>query len=455
MVKKQLYLLYLIQFFKQAAMWIAVVEIPIYMAQKDAIGGMSLSHTHKGLVFFSWIFFQNITNIIFGQFADRLSLRKSLWVAQLFLIIGYSIIALADSYYFFMSSVLFLGIGTGMFDLCTESTFAYYSDKKTSHKIWSNFILFINLAVIFSTILLIYLEKISYQVVFFGSVFLIIFNIPLIYFLKEKEHIEEKSHISVLDSFKELILNKRLTYLILIMSGFTLIYIQFYEMLPNYIFDWVDTSDIVKTLNLPNFMVKETSDGRMLSYQIIYLLSALLVILFVKPLASLFKNYNKINSLIIALILVVLGSLLISSSQLSIFLLFGLLVYTFGEMLARPKFQEVVSDLASKRKESQYLSFLHISYAIGYMIGALSGGIVYDNFGEKAKLAQVELVNKFGINSTIESAFITLSQKLNMSSQETTTYLFNNYNPLNAWLPFVGILIFCIILLYIYKRKFN
>ena len=89
------------------------------------------------------------------------------------------------------------------------------------------------------------------------------------------------------------------------------------------------------------------------------------------------------------------------------------------------------------------------------MIGALSGGIVYDNFGEKAKLAQVELLDKFGINSSIESAFATLSQKLNMSSIETTTYLFNNYNPLNAWLPFVGILIMCIILLYIYKRKFN
>ena len=435
-------------------MWIAVVEIPIYMSQKDVIGGMTLSHTHKGMFFFSWIFFQNITNIIFGMYADKLSLKKSLFAANLFLILGYLIIVFAGNYLFFMSSVLFLGIGTAMFDLCTEGSFAYYSEKENSHKIWSNFILFINLAVVFSTIILIYLENISYQAVFISSVVFILCNLPLIYFLKEKERRNDTS-ISSISSLLELIKNKKLVYLTLIMSGFTLIYIQFYEMLPNYIFDWVDTSDIVKFFNLPDFMVSETSNGRMLSYQIIYLFSALLVIFFVRPFSNIFKNTNKINALIISLTLVALSCLIISSSQLSEFLFIGIIVYTFGEMLARPKFQETISSLSPKNRESQYLSFLHISYAIGYMIGTLSGGIIYDNFGEKAKLAQIELVNRFGINESLENSFNALTTKLNLPANELTQYLFNTYNPLLAWLPFVGILCVCIILLYFYNRKFN
>lgn len=456
MKKKQIYLLYLIQFFKQAAMWIAVVEIPVYLAQKDAIGGMSVSHTQKGLVFFFWVFFQNITNIIFGLYADKISLKKSLIISHLFLALGYFIIVIADSYYFFISSVVFLGIGTGMFKLCVEGSLAYYSDENTSHKVWSNFILFINVAVILSTLLLIYLEKISYQVTFLASVVLILCNIPLIFMLVDKEkYTENKSKISALLSFKELLLNKKLTYLILIMTGFTLIYIQFYEMLPNYIFDWINTSNVVTALNLPDFMTSQTSNGRMLSYQIIYLLTSVLVILFINPISHLLRNYNKFNSLIFAMILVALGCLSISFSQLALFLFIGLTVYTFGEMIVRPKFQEVVSDLSPKKRESQYLSFLHISYALGYMIGALSGGLVYDNFGEKARLAQIELESKFGITESIENAFLTLSDKLNITPQETTDLLFNNYNPLNAWLPFIGILIISIILLYFYKKKFN
>jgi len=454
MNKKQIYLLYLIQFFKQAAMWIAVVEIPVYLAQKDAAGGLLWSHTQKGMVFFSWVFFQNITNIIFGMYADRISLRKSLIISQLFLALGYSIVAIAQSYYLFMSSVIFLGIGTGMFKLCVEGGLAYYSDKNTSHKIWSNFILFINVAIIIATILLIYLEKISYQVTFFASVFLVLCNIPLIFLLNEK-NVDENIKVNPFESFKELLLNKKLSYLILIMSGFTLIYIQFYEMLPNYIFDWIDTSGLVTSLNLPDYMTTITSSGRMLSYQIIYLLTSVLVILFINPISHLLRNNNKLNSLIFAMILVSIGCLSISFSQLALFLFLGLTVYTFGEMIVRPKFQEIVTDLSPKKRESQYLSFLHISYALGYMIGALSGGIVYDTFGEKAKLAQIELQSKFGITESIENAFLTLSQKLNLTPQETTDLLFNNYNPLNAWLPFIGILIICIILLFIYKKRFN
>lgn len=451
----QVKLLLFIQFFMQAALWIAIIELPIYLSQDDVAGSLMWSHTQKGFIFFVWVFFQNITAIIYGSFADKYGIKKSLYLSQALLIIGYLSISTADNYYLFLLSVSLLGIGSGIFKPSLEGCLSFYSKNNNSHKIWSNFILFINIAVICSTILLVYLEKISYQVTFIASAVILLCNLPLIYFLKEKIQFGDViNKTGIIDSIKLAISDKKMINLVFIMSGFTVIYINFYEMLPNYIMDWVDTSDIVRVFALPEFMTTQTEGGIMLSYQMIYFLNPILVILLVKVLSNYTHKFKNVTALISGLILVCFGCFLGGLTQLSFILILAIIIYTVGEMIVRPKFQEIMSEMSPANKESQYISFLHLSYAIGYMSGAISGGVIYDNFGEKVHLAQKALQEEFGMIVDTKLAMQELSLKLNLDYTETTTYLFNNYNPFYSWLPFIAILSISILLLARYNKKY-
>lgn len=451
----QVKLLLFIQFFMQAALWIVMIELPIYLSQDDASGSLLWSHTQKGFIFFTWVFIQNITNIIFGAYADKFGVKKSLYLSQSLLVIGYLSISFASEYYLFLISVSILGVGFGIFKPSLEGCLSFYSKNNNSHKIWSSFLLFINIAVISSTILIVYLEKISYQAAFIGSAIIILFNFPLIYFLKERMQFGDVIiQPSIITSFKTAFADKRMIYLVLIMSGFTIMYINFYQMLPNYIYDWVDTSDLVAFLSLPQFMTTTTESGVMLSYQMIYFINPFLVIIFIKLISNYTHKYHNITALTIGLILVCVGCFLVGLTQLSIILLLAIIIYTSGEMIVRPKFQEIISEMSPVNKESQYISFLHISYAVGYMSGSLSGGMIYDKFGEKAHLAQKALQAEFGVNVESKTAMLELSQKLGMTFSETTTYLFNNYNPFYSWLPFIFILSISIISLVFYNKKY-
>ena len=55
----------------------------------------------------------------------------------------------------------------------------------------------------------------------------------------------------------------RLLAFILIMSGFWLMFMQLFDMLPNFIVDWVDSRSIVTALNVPHAVTSETPRGRM------------------------------------------------------------------------------------------------------------------------------------------------------------------------------------------------
>ncbi len=456
MKDNQIRLLLFIQFFMYAALWIAVIELPVYISQKDVEGSLMWSHTYKGLIFVVWVFFQNVTAIIYGSYAEKVGIKKSLYISQIILISGYLLIPYSTNFLMFLISVTVLGVGSGIFKPSLEGYLAFHSKNNQSHKIWSSYIQYINIAVITSTILIVYLEKISYEITFLSSAVIILINIPLIYNLKERKQVGEvilKSGVK--ESIKLALSDKRMLQLVFIMTGFTVVYINFYEMLPNYIVDWVDTSDIVIWLSLPEFMTKTTETGVMLSYQMIFMLNAFLVIVLVKFVGNYTSKFNKVNILIIGLILILVGCFFSGISQLSLILILGIIVYSIGEMIVRPKFQEIISKMSPDYKESQYISFLYISYALGYMFGALTGGILYDNLGEKSHLAQKALLLEFNIESNHKDALSILSNKLELTHLETTNYLFSNYTPFISWIPFLIILFISILFLIRYNKKYN
>lgn len=430
---------------KQAALWITILQLPVYIAQED-MGGLAFSHIYKGLVLFIWVLFQNIASVTFGGFADKIGRKKSLFLSHFLMIFGYSVIAYASDPIFFIIGIILLGVGSGIFKPILEGSIASELNELNSSKGWSFYIIAINIGVIWSTLLIDPLRSNGWSWIFFGSAVILFIDIFLLLFIQKsnsKYHSE-----SVLKNFKEAFKKKELWRVVFIMSGFTAIYMQFYEMLPNYFLDWTDTRSIAKAL--PDYFSFERNSERYLSYEWIFWLNPILVVLTIIPITNIIKNYSAYTSLSIGMILVILGISLIAFTQFGWLVVIGVCIYTFGELIVRPKFFEYVSSLSDNKNKSLYMSFVNLSYAIGYLFSAITGGFIYEYFGEKSAMAE-----QFNIpnSSTIDSfaKFIAYSGE---SYSQATKNFWDKYDPWVVWLPFLFLgLISLIFLISQNKRK--
>jgi hypothetical protein len=117
-----------------------------------------------------------------------------------------------------------------------------------------------------------FLRELGWEYLFMGSAGIYIVAILLSKLLKFRE-VETVEGIAIQDVVKGVIkvMQKNYTFIFLTsMAGFAVIYMQFYETLPNFIYDWSDTSNIVNTLSLPEFFLMDTWAGKGIAFEWLY-----------------------------------------------------------------------------------------------------------------------------------------------------------------------------------------
>jgi dipeptide/tripeptide permease len=111
-----------------------------------------------------------------------------------------------------------------------------------------------------------------------------------------------------------------------------------------------------------------TSQGIQISYEWIYNLNPITIIIFILIVARLTAKIEITNSLIIGLILTIVGFGLSGTTREGKILLLGVIIYTFGEMIFNMKILELITKIAPERKKSSYFGILNISYTFGLCI---------------------------------------------------------------------------------------
>ena len=443
---------------EKLAYWCVLLQLPIYIAQKDIPGGLHWEQTIKGIIFFWWALVQNIVPVFSGGFADKFSHKKTMLISVVIIAIGYLILATQKSFYPFLFGTIILGLGSGMFKPALQGSVARAIDNTKSKTGWAVYFMLLNLAVFFGPPLSKILKEISWEMVFIGSAVIVLLNLIILLFLKENNKIvqQEIQQYPVLKNIFTNLLKPRVGLFVIIMSGFTIIYMQFYETLPNFIYDWTDTSGLASTLHLPKFMLMETARGTMISYEWLYNLNSGLVFLGVVLVSWWFSKIQRNYALLIGIFFAGCGLFLSGATYYGSLTVAGIIVYTFGEMLTNPKFAEQMSILAGKSEKAMYMSYLNISLAIGLGGGSLLGGWLFKHYAEKATLAVNYLHAHYGIkNISSVDAFGKLSELTKMNVNDLSLLLWKEYQPWLVWLPFFAIGIISCVSLYFYSRKFR
>lgn len=185
----------------------------------------------------------------------------------------------------------------------------------------------------------------------------------------------------------------RLPIFLAIMSCFWLMMYQLWDLHPNFITDWVDSSGAALWLktNLDLFWEYGDRGNLQVPQQILLNLNAGLIIILIIPISWVASRMRTLSAMLIGMSVATVGVLISGLTPVVWFLLLGIVFFSLGEMWTGPKKNEYLGLIAPPGKKGLYLGYVNIPIGVGVGFGSLIAGIVYDGYGEKATLALKEL----------------------------------------------------------------
>jgi len=432
------------------------VVIPIYIAQADEIGGLHFTQTQKGDIFFWWALVQTGVPVFSGGIADRYGYKRTIFFSILIKACGYLLMATQRSYYPFMFGCLVLAFGTAIFKPGLQGTMSQTLTKKNSGTGWGIFYMLVNIGGFLGPPLAHYLYGISWPTVFYGCAIIVSLNLLMLltYPAVTSGGDLKGGVLRIAKRTLRNLIRPRLLAFILIMSGFWLMFMQLFDMLPNFIVDWVDSSSIVNALHLGSAFTTQTARGTMVTQEWLINADAGLIILLVVWISWMVKGMRRVHSIFWGITIASLGLVTAGLTMSGWICLLGIVVFAIGEMLASPKLNEYLGVIAPDGEKALYMGYANMPTAIGWAWGSKLAGRIYDTMGDKANLALRYLSEHQGITTGVsrEEATAKLGEVLNMNAAQTTALLWTTYGPYRVWFPFAGIGIASAIAIFFYAR---
>jgi len=302
-----------------------------------------------------------------------------------------------------------------------------------------------------------FLYGISWPAVFYGCAVIVSLNFFMLFTYKEVSAGGEQTGGPLkifLMTCRNFGTNLRLVLFILIMSGFWLMFMQLFDMLPNFIVDWVNSSNMVADLHLPSWMLQINSTrGPQLSQEWMINANPGLIVIGVVFISWIVSRMRRTHSILLGILIASFGLVFAGFTTSGYFCMLGILTFSVGEMLASPKMNEYLGVIAPEGQKGLYMGYANIPVAVGWGYGSFMGGQVYDKMGDKANLALDYLANNYNIiDVTRTEAMNKLMEITGMGPIEATEMLWSVYHPYKLWYQFAAVGIVSAIGIFFYSR---
>ncbi len=435
------------------------VVIPVYIAQADEAAGLKFTQGDKGLIFMWWALVQSALPVFTGGFADRYGYKRQIVIAVIFKALGYVVMATQREFWPFFSGCMLLAAGTAIFKPPIQGTFARTLNNETSGAGWGYFYMVVNIGGFLGPPLAHFLYGYSWPMVFYGCSVIVSLNLLMLFTYRDVESGDPGTSM-VLDVIKMTfsnILNVRLAAFLIIMSAFWAGATQLFDMLPNFIIDWVDSSSLAP--HLPGFMLSAGPGTQpRVAQEWIINLNPFIIILFVAPLSWLVnRKMSRLNSIFAGIVISGIGMFIVGYGMPVIFCLGGIAIFSIGEMLSSPKMNEYLAVIAPDEQKALYMGYANIPFAIGWAYGSFFGGQVYEAHGEKAGLALRYLSEVLHVPALPgrTQGFTKLMEISGLNHEQATKLLWDIYSPQAVWYPFAALAIISAAALYIFNLRMN
>ena len=238
------------EMFERLAYYGVRAVIALYMVLPISAGGPEFTHVEKGTIFAWWAALQSLLPMFTGGYADRYGHKKTIVVAIVLKIIGYGLMATQMDYWGFFFGCMFLAVGTAVFKPGVQGTLAATLKESNSSVGWGVFYQLVNIGGFLGPVLAGVLRLMDWSWVFWSCALIVSINFLWLPFYKdpteETELSEEFSDpLKILVTSVKGLFAPRVFFFCIVFSGFWVMFNQVFDLLPNVIDDWVDSSDMV------------------------------------------------------------------------------------------------------------------------------------------------------------------------------------------------------------------
>jgi MFS family permease len=439
------------------------VVVPIYIAQADEPDGLHFSQTDKGIIFAWWAAFQSILPTFTGGFADRYGYKQTIFWSVNLKVLGYVLMATQRSFWGFFIGCMVLATGTAIFKPGLQGAIAHTLDSKSASKGWGIFYWLVNVGAAIGPPLAGFLRKMSWEGVFYGCALIVSLNYLMMFTYKDPKSGADatQSPWKVFQVTISNLLDRRLIAFLTILSGFWLMMYQLWDLHPNFITDWIDSSAIASLSLIPQAWTAAAKDGRgvQVLQENLLNLNAALIVVFIVPISIMVAKLRTLSAMVGGSAVAIMGVIVAGTTQSGWMFLLGIVFFSFGEMLTGPKKIQYLAEIAPPEKKGLYTGYVNVPVGVGWMVGSLITGFLYGNYGEKAVLAQKYLAEKtdwlkaknlgawngqvadLGKALGVErpEAFQTLVEYTGNDPVAMTNILWDTYQPYVVWYPIAAI----------------
>jgi len=438
--------------FERLAFFGVRAVLPLYMVAAKG-QGIGLSYKEKGLIYMVWAIFQCLLPMVSGGYAEAYGYRLSMCVAFSLNIAGYLAMANASGFWTMLLAAVLVGTGTAIFKPPVQGSVAKSLNAGNSGLGFGIFYWVVNVGGFLAPMAAAALRgnelHPTWSHVFYGAALVTALNfLPAIFLFREPAPDLEARKKNPLKVFTETMAvlwkDQAMLRFLLVVSGFWFMFMQLWDLLPNFLDEWVDLRAAGHCLSAALGTAAHgflTADGGA-KPEILINIDSFVIILFVLPLSWVFGRYKMMTALVLGMAIGLAGFVISGLTNVGLVAAAGIFVFAIGEIICSPKFSEYIGMTAPPHQKALYMGYSNIPFAIGWAAGNGLSGPLYETFASRNALAREYLVQKLG---TLPDAaqvvadkdlLATIAGKLGggATPREALNALWGAYHPWIIWL---------------------
>jgi dipeptide/tripeptide permease len=457
----------IIELFERWAWYGFYLAFALYLVNSKDTGALGLTQAEKGIIMGTGSMLLYFLPVITGAIADKVGYRRILFLSFVIYISGFYMIKSFDTFGWMFFAFIWTCVGGAFFKPIISAMIARTTTDETSSIGFGIFYMMVNVGGFIGPFIAGVLMQKSWDYVFYTSMAAIGVNflITFLFFREPTTASNEKSSLvkNILQAFVNIgitLKNWKYVLFLIIMVLFWAAFNQLYYSFPVFIDQWVDTGVLYDGIHSvwPWLARSIGTENGTLTAVTLSSMDSFFIIVFQLMVSAFVMRFRPLAAMMGGIMVLAGGLGLMFSNQSGWLILLGILVFSLGEMASSPKFTEYVGRIAPEDKKALYMGTSFLPVAAGHQLAGWLSGDVYEKLADKIYLLQLE-VGKRGISiPEISSEFskndylLLASEKLGMSENELTGFLWSNYHPSNIWLIYAGVAVSAAVLLWLYDR---
>lgn len=373
------------EFFERGSYYGVMSVLSVYLVLDVSQGGLGFSKESVGLIKSTITPLLYLLPILSGAIGDQFGYKKTLLFSFVVMSLGYFLTSISTSYTFVFLSLLLMATGAGFFKPLISGTIARSTDESNSGLGFGIFYWTINLgAFVFPLLLIPVLKDIGWSYIFVmaavGTGWLIFLNI-FVYREPQRPSIPKKV-TEVLKGAVMVLKDYRFVLMIVIYSGFWILYFQMFDTVLWYLTEYMDMSPVNSMVNSFLGLFAENPNWRF-EAEHVTVINAGTIILLQLIVSSIVKSTKALPTMIVGIGLGTIGMGILAISTHAWVFMTGIIIFSIGEMTAHPKFISYVGLIAPPDKKALYLGYSFLYGVIGSGVGGVLGAYTYVRFVTK------------------------------------------------------------------------